>query len=248
MKIAIIGNSHAGAFKQALMHEAERYPHSFDFFIQRGGDAPRLERRDNRLYPVAGPNQMSLSQGEFHDGFDPTPYDAVLFVSAGLPAQRRAYRKHLLNNFVHAGFAAQPYENHQSVSGEVLALMIAQRLLMQPSMKSLPLVRSVFAGPLVIVTSPLPGSGLDEGRIACDLPAQYGSRLPDFMSWYYNAQIGVIAEEAARLGAMILPPPPAFLAAGVTPDEFCSPERWHMGRDYGHLMLAEALRLLDGKG
>ena len=46
---------------------------------------------------------------------------------------------------------------------------------------------------------------------------------------------------------MILPPPAAFLTAGVTPDEFCSPERWHMGRDYGHLMLADAVRLLDGK-
>ena len=248
MRIAIIGNSHAGAFKQALMHEPERYPHTFDFYIQRGGDAPRLELRDNRLHPVAGPNPMSLSPGDFHGGFDPTPYEAVLFVSAGLPAQRKMYRKHLLNNFVHAGFAAQPYQNHQSVSGEVLALMMAHRLLQQPSMRSLQLVRSVFAGRLVIVTSPLPGSGLGEGRFVCDLPAQYGARLTDFMSWYYSQQIRIISAEADRLEAMILPPPAPFLAAGVTPDEFCSPERWHMGRDYGHLMIADAVRLLDGKG
>lgn len=248
MKIAIIGNSHAGAFRQALLHDADRYPHTFDFFIQTGGDAPKLEQRDNLLHPLVGANPMSLGKGYFRDGFDPRHYDAVLFVALGLPAKRMAFAKHLLNNFVHAGFAAQPYKDHQSVSGEVLALMMAYRLLTQPSMTSMQLVRSMFAGPLVIVTSPLPGASVGEGRFICDLPAQYGARLTDFMSWYYSQQIRIIAEEADRLGAMILSPPAAFLAAGVTPDEFCLPERWHMGREYGHLMIADALRLLDGKG
>lgn len=246
MKIAIVGNSHAGAFRQALLHDADRYPHTFDFFIQTGGDAPRLEQRDNRLHPLVGANPMSLGKGYFRDGFDPKQYDAILFVALGLPAKRMAFGKHLLNNFLHAGFAAQPYRDHQSVSGEVFALMMAHRLLTQHSMKSMQLVRSLFAGPLVIVTSPVPGAVSDDGK-PCDLPAQYGARLPAFMSWYFNEQIRVIAAEADRVGAMILSPPAAFIAAGASPGELCSRDRWHMIRDYGHLMLANAVRLLDGK-
>lgn len=248
MRIAVIGNSHAGAVKQALTHDATRYPHDFDFFVQTGGNAPRLERRDNRLYPISGTTLTGFGKDELREEVDPASYDAILFVSAGLPAHRLQFRQHLFNSVLHAGFAVQSYKGHQSVSGDVFALMIAHRLLTQPTMDSLRLIRGLFAGPLVIVTTPVPGPNLDVAPTQCDLPQQYGPNLNAFMSWYFDQQVRVIAAEADRLGAMILPPPEAFLAAGVTPDEFCSRDRWHMMHDYGHLILADALRLLDRQG
>jgi hypothetical protein len=247
LRIAVIGNSHAGAVKQALAHDASRYPHTFDFFVQTGGNAPKLELRDGCLYPADGASLVGAARGETHAKFDPASCDAILFVALGLAAHRQLLANHLLNNFLHAGFAAQPYQDHQSVSGDVLALMIERRLLTQPSTTSLQLTRSVFAGPLVIVTTPLPGSGLEGGQFPCDLPAQYGPRLNAFLSWYFYQQVRVIAAQADRLGAMILPPPEEFLVAGVTPDEFCSRDRWHMSRAYGHIILADALRLIGAQ-
>lgn len=243
----MIGNSHAGAVRQALVHDAERYPHTFDFFVQTGGNSPKLEQRDGCLYAAAGTPLIGAAKGEVQEKFDPAACEAVLFVAMGLAAHRLALRKHLLNTFLHAGFAAQPYRDHQSVSGEVLARMIEHRLLTQPSMASLRLVRSVFAGPLVVVTTPVPGPNLDVAPVQCDLPQQYGPGLTAFMSWYVDQQVRVIAAEADRLGAMILPPPEAFLAAGATSDEFCSRDRWHMVGAYGHLILADALRLIGAQ-
>lgn len=245
MKICIVGNSHAGALKRAL-NRASRPTHDFDVFAQRGGGGPRLEVKDGRVFAIEGRGGFDQGiLGDLTHGLDLAPFDAVLFAAAGLAAHFTESVSHPLNNMLHAGFAKSPLAGRPSLSGAIMSASLERCLLTTANMQALRVIRSVFAGPLVIITCPLPARHFDTAAKSSDLPAQYGDRLAEFMTWYYREQIRVIANEARALGAACVPPPEEFMAAGFTPDRYCSRDPWHCNADYGDITLDRALQLLD---
>lgn len=244
MRICVVGNSHAGALKRAL-RRSDRTPHTFDFFVQPGGGGPQLEIRDGRAF-MNGPRKQSdwATIGSIEDGLDIGLFDAVIFASGGLPAHRKHFGRHLLNNVVHAGFAETPQPGRQSVSSTVMSLALQRWLLDLGGTRSLRLIRSVFSGPMIVLMCPLPGRHLDKTKSPSDLPTRYGHRLEAFLTWYYREQISVIANEAQAIGAACQPPPEEFLLAGFTPDQFSAHDPWHANEAYGDLQIDNALRLL----
>lgn len=145
---------------------------------------------------------------------------------------------------LHAGFAECPLPGVQSVSGAVMACALEACLLGLPQVRALHVIRSVFAGPLVVAIRPLPARSFDATPDPSDLPAKYKDNLPAFMTWYYREQIRVISGVAKSIGAVCLPPPEEFLRAGFTPERFCPYEPWHANADYGEIMLHAALQLI----
>jgi hypothetical protein len=248
VRIGIVGNSHAGALKQATTTRAftQKHSHSFEFLVDPGGSAPRIEVRDGELFRIEGERspRASATPGKVN----PATCDAIFFCAAGLPAHRIGKPHHPLSSMVHAGFAPAPYKTHQSVSGEVLALSLERRLRELPNIQAFRIIRSVFAGPIVIFTLPMPSPRIDEGPAgeASDLPQQYGENVLPFIRWYYGLQARIIHEEARPLGAHVLLPPEPHREAGFTPEEFCLPDGWHMNVAYGRMMLDRAFALLGG--
>ena len=245
MRIGVVGNSHATAVRRDARARASEGSHTFEFLVDPGGVAPRIEVRDGKLVRVE--RKWAAQAGELPGRVNPAVCDAIIFAAAGLPAHRIGWPNHPLNYLLHAGFAAAPYASHQSVTGEVLALALQRRLQELPNIQALRIVRSVFGGPIVIFTAPMPSSRIKVGQpeIASDLSVQYGENLLTFIRWYYDVQTKFICEEARAIDAHALLPPEPYRKAGFTPEEFCIRDGWHMNEAYWRIMLDQALDLLS---
>lgn len=244
MKILIVGNSQAGALKRAIGTKRRYAGCDFDVHLLAGGLGPHLKVENGRLYPEVVRNRFFCTVPDADAaGVDLSGYDGVLYASAGLTSHRKTSRWALLNQLMLSSMAKKPYRGHQMVSEEVMAQSVENALYVTPGFKGVGLIRSIYDGPIVIMTWPLPARHFDKPENGSDLPKQYGKKVGEFLSWYYRAQIRALNKYAETIDARVLPPPRAILEAGFTPEEYAGPEAWHMNKEYGEMMLTRAVRM-----
>lgn len=249
MKLCVVGNSHAGALKTALAVEDSAAGAHIDFFVMPGGSGPHLHAEANRLLPAPSKKEKTFTTipGAVSDGLDLGAFDAVLISAAGLPSHRNGDPGHILNQLALASLVQGQTTNRQPVSEHVMASAMESALQASPNFEAIGLVRSVFAGRLIIQVCPLPTRAIAAYKVAgergSDLTSQYGDRVWPFLSWYYRQQVSIIRACAEPLGAHIIAPDDSFLEAGQTPSRYGTPDPWHMNTAYGRLMLQQALAL-----
>lgn len=120
---------------------------------------------------------------------------------------------------------------------------VAGALLRSPNIGNLALLRSIFEGPILAVTSP-PPSDLLLTEPRSDLPTQYGDNLNRFLSWYFRTQIAVIESAAREADVLTLSPPEEIVAGGLMPEIYRHDTTWHANPAYGEMMMRRALVML----
>lgn len=249
MKLCVIGNSHAAALRSALAVDDSAAGAHIDFFVMPGGTGPHLHAEANRLFPAPSKKDKTFTTipGAASDGLDLANVDAVLISAAGLPSHRNGDPGHILNQLALASLVQNQTTTRQPVSEAVMASAMESALNTSPNFEAIRLVRSVFAGRLIIQVCPLPTRAIAaykvEGERGSDLAAQYGDRVWQFLHWYYRQQVSIIRACAETLGAHIITPDDSFFEAGQTPSKYGTPDPWHMNTAYGRLVLKQALAL-----
>lgn len=249
MKLCVIGNSHAAALRSALAADGSAAGAHVDFFVMPGGSGPHLHAEANRLFPAPSQKEKTFATiaGAVSDGLDLGVFDAVLLSAAGLPSHRNGDPGHILNQLALASLVQGQTTNRQPVSEHVMASAMTSVLQASPNFEAIRLVRSVFAGQVIIQVCPMPTRAIAaykvEGERGSDLASQYGDRVWSFLSWYYRQQISIIRACAETIGAQVVSPNDSFLEAGQTPSKYGTPDPWHMNTAYGRLVLHQALGL-----
>lgn len=250
MKLCIVGNSHAAAFKSALAADDRAAGVSVDFFVMPGGTGPHLYKESASLFPdpLKKDKVFSTISGAITDGLNLASFDAVMLCAAGLPSHRNGDPDHILSRLALGSVVHAPAWGRQIVSEAVMASAMESALHASPNFASIRLIRSVFSGPLIVQVCPLPTRALaaykPEGEKGSNLAMLYGDRVWSFLSWYYRGQVRLISAFADSLGASMIPPEDGFLDAGFTPGKYGTPDPWHMNTAYGRLILKRALAAL----
>lgn len=244
MHICFVGNSHVAALLRSTRQKRFDGDHTFGHFVVPGGGGPRLRVENNRLFYVSMGLAASASQADIEvSGFDLNGYDAIIYCAAGLPAQRLQRPDHVLNQLVLGDLAPHGHGSHQVVSESVMSQCVAGALLRSPNIGNLALLRSIFEGPILAVTSP-PPSDLLLTEPRSDLPTQYGDNLNRFLSWYFRTQIAVIESAAREADVLTLSPPEEIVAGGLMPEIYRHDTTWHANPAYGEMMMRRALVML----
>lgn len=250
MRLCVVGNSHAAALKRALAVEPAAAGAHVDFFVMPGGSGPHLHAEGGRLF--AGPDKsdklFSTIPAAAEDGLDPAIFNAVIVSAVGLPSHRNGAPAHILNRFALGSLAEDRGAGRQLISEAMMIREMDNALQASPGFEAIQLIRSVFAGQILLQVCPLPTRAIAAYQVAGDkgsnLAAQYGDSVWAFLSWYYRRQIDLIQACADTLDARILPPDDSFIEAGFTPNTYRTPDPWHMNTGYGRLVWKQALAAL----
>lgn len=251
LKLCVVGNSHAAALKSALAVEPAAAGVHVDFFVMPGGTGPHLQAEGSRLFAAPGKRDKLFSTipAAAVDGLDLAGFDAVLVSAVGLPSHRNGAPGHILNRFALGSWVEDGGAGCQPVSEDVMTRAIDGALRASPGFEAIRLMRSVFAGQIILQVCPLPTRAIAAYQVASEkgsnLAAQYGDRVWAFLSWYYRRQIDLVRAHADTVDAHVLPPDESFVEAGFTPSKYKTPDPWHMNTGYGRLVLTQAFAALS---
>jgi hypothetical protein len=248
MRVAVIGNSHTVALRNAwrAWSATDKPAFSFSFFAGQIGDLRRLKLLDGALCPDSIKSRRALGRFCGGDGrIDPKDYDGYAIVGAHLHFSRfltlsirhntlQQRRLYPLESYRHMGLISEACcaDRLDNICGPTGLAMTLGRLL-----------RGMSNGPIIIVPGPCPPMRA--------FPDQ-ADQINAFAAALYRDFVKNCEKTAAEISVTFLPQNPQTLAsAGISAEAYVSEREGddvHMNEAFGRIALADSIRIFVGPG
>jgi len=235
-RVCVIGDSHTGALRRAVMDPSRPKPvESLRFFAAPTETWKHLRPQGGRL--VAGTDELRQSMAAHSHGRDSIEldqYDQFIVIGLGFAMAHMVglYRMNCCDSI------ADPKRQKRRLSDGCFVAATAGLLLNTWAMRVARLIRSVTDKPITVVSTPNPAAGLPESYLPAGFPPFYDA-VRDGVADAFGMLFRVACDRLARQQNLrIVPPPPEVAENGVfnhrefslLPEDIESvPERDRMG-------------------